>query len=181
MLLDHCNVTKVGEPDETEFNDEESNRPAELYFGSGKIAEQKCAYLVEHILNTFKNVFLYDSQDFVNKETFESLVRPIIDQVCCPNSLERCRSFPGFMVLYFFFQLENTVGGMESLKQRADKVLIPCIAQFAVALDDDIMWKQINYQILLKTKHKSPEVRIFTYKLFSSYGRFPIKILPNAI
>lgn len=80
-------------------------------------------------------VFLYDSQNFLNKERFETLMQSVVDQ------------------------LENTLGGIMSLKTRASELLIPCISQFAVATADDSLWKLLNYQILLKTRHNEAEVR----------------------
>lgn len=114
-LLDACNTSKT----ET------------LYFES----EDKCNTLIKYILKTLHIVFLYDSQSFLNKERFESLMQSVVDQ------------------------LENTLGGIADLKTRAKDQIIPCIAQFAVATADDSLWKLLNYQILLKTRHNDAEVR----------------------
>lgn len=56
-------------------------------------------------------------------------------------------------------QLENRLGGEERFQERVTKYLVPCIAQFSVAMADDSMWKPLNYQILLKTRDSSPKVR----------------------
>lgn len=56
-------------------------------------------------------------------------------------------------------QLENRLGGEEKYQERITKHLVPCIAQFSVAMADDSMWKPLNYQILLKTRDSSPKVR----------------------
>jgi hypothetical protein len=37
-------------------------------------------------------------------------------------------------------------------------LLAPCLAQFAVAAADDALWKQLNYQVLLKARHNLPQV-----------------------
>lgn len=50
------------------------------------------------------------------------------------------------------------IGGEEKFQERATEHLIPCIAQFAVAMADDSLWKPLNYQILLKMRHASPKV-----------------------
>jgi U3 small nucleolar RNA-associated protein 10 len=55
-------------------------------------------------------------------------------------------------------QLENTLGGVEALQSRVLSLLTPCISQFAVAVADDALWKQLNYQILLKTRHSLKQV-----------------------
>jgi U3 small nucleolar RNA-associated protein 10 len=37
-------------------------------------------------------------------------------------------------------------------------LLAPCLSQFAVAVADDALWKQLNYQVLLKARHNLPQV-----------------------
>ncbi|VVC93212.1 unnamed protein product [Leptidea sinapis] len=113
-LLDACNNSKT----------------EEFYFDS----EDKCITLVKFIIKTLHNLFLYDSQQFLNKDRFETLMQPVVDQ------------------------LENTIGGIPSLKERATELIIPCISQFAVATADDSLWKLLNYQVLLKTRHNDAEI-----------------------
>lgn len=115
-LLDACNNSKT----------------EDLYFDS----EAKCLMLIKYIVKTLHTVFLYDSQSFLNKDRFETLMQPVVDQ------------------------LENTLGGIQSLKSRATEYIIPCVSQFAVATADDSLWKLLNYQILLKTRHNDAEVRL---------------------
>lgn len=82
-LLDHCNLSKVGEEDKEDSMPQESNshRYEDLYFGGHTDAEDKCATLMVSILKTLHYVFLYDSQNFLSKERFETLMQPIVDQV----------------------------------------------------------------------------------------------------
>ncbi|XP_041968387.1 HEAT repeat-containing protein 1 [Aricia agestis] len=115
-LLDACNNSKT----------------EELFFDS----EEKNIALVNNIIKTLQIVFLYDTQSFLNKSRFETLMQPVVDQ------------------------LENTLGGVPGLKSRATELLIPCISQFAVAIADDSLWKLLNYQILLKTRHNDSEIRL---------------------
>ena len=56
-------------------------------------------------------------------------------------------------------QLENRLGGEEKFQERVTGHLVPCLAQFSVAVADDSLWKPLNYQILLKTRNSSPKVR----------------------
>lgn len=64
----------------------------------------------------------------------------------------------------FFFQLENTLGGVEALQTRVKSTVTPCIVQLAVAAGDDTLWKHLNYQVLLKTRHNSPHVSFILEK-----------------
>lgn len=50
------------------------------------------------------------------------------------------------------------LGGEQVYQTRVTKHLVPCIAQFSVAMGDDSQWKVLNYQILLKTRHSCPKV-----------------------
>ncbi|XP_039496200.1 HEAT repeat-containing protein 1 homolog [Drosophila santomea] len=91
--------------------------------------------LLTAILNTLHNVFLYCSEDFINDHRFNALMPPLVNQ------------------------LENDlVLGNDSLQQS----LSNCIAQLAVATND-VMWKQLNSQVLLKTRTPTPEVRILAF------------------
>uniref|UniRef100_A0A1I8QA80 HEAT repeat-containing protein 1 n=1 Tax=Stomoxys calcitrans TaxID=35570 RepID=A0A1I8QA80_STOCA len=92
--------------------------------------------LLKAILNTLHNIFLYDSKEFVNAQRFEYLMPAIVDQ------------------------LENRLVLEDEGLQQA---LSQCIAQLAVDVSSDVLWKQLNYQVLLKTRTSQPEVRIFAF------------------
>nr|XP_008527120.1 PREDICTED: HEAT repeat-containing protein 1 [Equus przewalskii] len=106
----------------------------EAFFDSENDPE-KCCLLLQFILNCLYKIFLFDTQHFLSKERAEALMMPLVDQ------------------------LENRLGGEEKFQERVTKHLIPCIAQFSVAMADDSLWKPLNYQILLKTRDSSPKVR----------------------
>uniref|UniRef100_A0A667HQ23 HEAT repeat-containing protein 1 n=1 Tax=Lynx canadensis TaxID=61383 RepID=A0A667HQ23_LYNCA len=106
----------------------------EAFFDSDNDPE-KCCLLLQFILNCLYKIFLFDTQHFLSKERAEALMMPLVDQ------------------------LENRLGGEELFQERVTKHLIPCIAQFSVAVADDSLWKPLNYQILLKTRDPSPKVR----------------------
>ncbi|XP_067001904.2 HEAT repeat-containing protein 1 [Anabrus simplex] len=118
-----------------------------LYFGSGEAAESKSLLLVEYVLKTLHNVFLHDSHHFLTKERFDTLMQPLVDQ------------------------LENTLGGVDALRLRATSLLTPCLGQFAVDAADDLLWKQLNYQILLKTRHNSSHVRLVALETVCEMAR----------
>ncbi|XP_017069848.2 LOW QUALITY PROTEIN: HEAT repeat-containing protein 1 homolog [Drosophila eugracilis] len=91
--------------------------------------------LLTAILNTLHHVFLYCSEDFINEHRFNAVMSPLVNQL--ENQVV----------------LEN-----EPLQQ----VLSNTIAQLAVATND-VMWKQLNSQVLLKTRTPTPEVRILAF------------------
>lgn len=92
--------------------------------------------LVKNILNTLYNVFLYDSSRFVNPNRFEILMQPLVDQLENPLIIENDEMIQDY---------------------------IASISQLAVAVSNDVLWKQLNYQILLKTRSNEPEVRVISF------------------
>ncbi|ETE69404.1 HEAT repeat-containing protein 1, partial [Ophiophagus hannah] len=106
----------------------------EAYFDSEGDTEKSCL-LLQYSLDCLYKIFLFDSHHFVSKERAETLMLPLVNQ------------------------LENMLGGEERFQERVSMHLIPCMAQFAVAMADDALWKPLNYQILLKMRHPSPKVR----------------------
>lgn len=116
------------------LNQANTSKTDEALFDSEENTAKSCL-LLQFILGCLYKIFLFDSHRFVSKERAESLMMPLVDQ------------------------LENMIGGEEKFQERATEHLIPCIAQFAVAMADDSLWKPLNYQILLKMRHASPKVR----------------------
>ncbi|KAH8393595.1 HEAT repeat-containing protein 1 homolog [Drosophila serrata] len=99
--------------------------------------------LLMAILSTLHHVFLHCSEDFINEHRFNALMTPLVDQ------------------------LENElVLNHEPLHQ----VLSSSIAQLAVA-SNDVMWKQLNSQVLLKTRTPTPEVRILAFNTCVAIAR----------
>lgn len=131
----------------------------EDFFGY-KNSEKSCL-LLEVIINCLHKIFLYDTQRFVSKERAEALMMPLVDQ------------------------LENQLGGEEKFQERVAKHLVPCIAQFSVAMADDSLWKPLNYQILLKMRHSSPKVRfaalIALVELVEKLRENYVVLLPESI
>ncbi|NXY48767.1 HEAT1 protein, partial [Ceuthmochares aereus] len=106
----------------------------EAFFDSESSTEKSCL-LLQFTLDCLYKLFLFDTQKFLSKERAETLMMPLVDQ------------------------LENMLGGDETFQERVTAHLIPCIAQFSVAMADDSLWKPLNYQILLKMRHSSAKVR----------------------
>ncbi|NXK98660.1 HEAT1 protein, partial [Formicarius rufipectus] len=106
----------------------------EAFFDSDNNIEKSCL-LLQFTMDCLHKLFLFDTQKFLSKERAETLMQPLVDQ------------------------LENVLGGDEKFQERVTTHLIPCIAQFSVAMADDSLWKPLNYHILLKTRHNSPKVR----------------------
>ncbi|XP_018577691.1 HEAT repeat-containing protein 1 [Anoplophora glabripennis] len=141
QILDSCNETKN----------------EELYF----IEESKNTLLLEYTLKTLNEVFLHGSQRFINKDRFDILMQPLVDQ------------------------LENTLGGVENLLKRNEELVTPCLIHFALATADDALWKQMNYQILLKMRHNVSKVRLIALhcltEIVKKLGEDFLSLLPETI
>lgn len=109
-----------------------------IYFPNGM--DQNIA-LIQNITKTFYLIFLHDSYNFVNVSRFNILMQPLVDQ------------------------LEN-----EMILRRSDvkNTITMCLSQLAAAVSDDSLWKQLNYQVLMKTRSNNSEIR-FVFFLFNLY------------
>ncbi|KAK9888598.1 hypothetical protein WA026_000833 [Henosepilachna vigintioctopunctata] len=141
QILDSCNKVKTDS----------------LYFDD----KEKCAILLEKVIETLLYVFKYVTVKFINRERFEILMQPLIDQ------------------------LENDFNGIENLIARNDKLLTPCIVHFTIATADDALWKQMNYQILLKMRSTNSHIRLMSLKCLTEIvkhlGEDFLPLLPETI
>nr|KAG5705320.1 hypothetical protein BaRGS_010771 [Batillaria attramentaria] len=144
QLLDAANTSKTDEP----------------YFKKDK-KERKVSQLLTHTLGCLHKCFLYDSENFINKERFDLLLQPLIDQT------------------------ENFAGGEEAYTARIKECVVPAIASFAAAVHNDSLWKTLNYQLLLKTRHSRKEVRLSALAVLEEFhkklGEDYLPLLPETI
>ncbi|KAF6215132.1 hypothetical protein GE061_009882 [Apolygus lucorum] len=136
------------------------NEEPDGYFQGDQAVEKSCL-LVDSIIATLNAVFLYDSHNFVNKERFTNLMKPLVDQI------------------------ENKLGGEEVWKTRCDELLTPCIAQMATSMSDDSLWKQLNHHVLLKTRHQDYAIRLVSVRtmcaLTRKLGEDFLPLLPETV
>lgn len=131
--------------------------------------EQKVALLLQYILDCMQKIFLYDTQRFLSRERADALTGPLLDQVrlhplsCSHTGITaECAAVTVCVCVRVFaralLQLENMVGGLQQYQYRVTQHLVPCVGQFIVALNDDAQWKNVNYQILLRSRHAHSQV-----------------------
>lgn len=96
----------------------------------------KTILLLEFILKTLHVIFTHDNKKLINRDRFELLMQPLIDL------------------------LEKDIDGIDALVKRNETLITPTIVQFSLAIADDSLWKEMNYQILLKMRNSIPEVRL---------------------
>uniref|UniRef100_A0A3P9MLM4 HEAT repeat-containing protein 1 n=1 Tax=Oryzias latipes TaxID=8090 RepID=A0A3P9MLM4_ORYLA len=121
---------------------------------------EKNCLLLQLDLDCLQKIFLYDSRCFLNRERADALLSPLVGQ------------------------LENHLGGEQVYQQRVTQHLLPCLGQFSVALADDSLWKTLNYQVLLKTRHSDSKVRPPTLRVTALASRLKenyVVLLPETI
>eukprot|EP01104_Vermistella_antarctica_P017042 TRINITY_DN5961_c0_g1_i1.p1 TRINITY_DN5961_c0_g1~~TRINITY_DN5961_c0_g1_i1.p1 ORF type:complete len:2241 (+),score=680.72 TRINITY_DN5961_c0_g1_i1:94-6723(+) len=110
------------------------------------------------LLQTLTKCFLYDNEGFVDTDKFEKLMLPIV------NSMEA----------------GALIGATDIV---ADAV--KCLAQLAVTVNTDVLWKPLNYQVLLKTRHTNPAVRLAALEVVNEFyvrlGEEFILLLPETV
>lgn len=92
----------------------------------------KTRLLIESVVDTLHQVFLHDSRGFINGARFEAILQPLVDQ------------------------MENQIV-LDSPKTM--DLLSSSLAQLGQTVNDDIQWKQLNYQILMKTRNNESRIR----------------------
>lgn len=92
----------------------------------------KTRLLIDSIVETLYQVFLHDSRGFINGARFEEILQPLVDQI------------------------ENEII-LDSPKSM--ELISSCLAQLGQDVNDDIQWKQLNYQILMKTRNNESRIR----------------------
>lgn len=96
--------------------------------------DDKNLYLTEFLLRTLDNIFVHDHQNFINTQRFDIVMQPIVDLIGNEPALNN---------------------------EKIHQLVCHCISHLATAASDDILWKQLNYQVLMKTRSDNAAIRIF--------------------
>uniref|UniRef100_A0A8D8ZPL5 HEAT repeat-containing protein 1 n=1 Tax=Cacopsylla melanoneura TaxID=428564 RepID=A0A8D8ZPL5_9HEMI len=120
--------------------------------------EENNAILLDAVLKTLLSIFTHDVHQFMTKERFNLLMQHLVDQ------------------------LENKLVHYET---RCRSLVQPCIVQFAASSNDDLQWKNLNYEILLKTRDNDSYVRLVSLEcvlqLATKLGDNFLPLLPETV
>ncbi|XP_026681875.1 HEAT repeat-containing protein 1 [Diaphorina citri] len=120
--------------------------------------KEKNAILLDAVLATLLSIFTHDVHQFMTKERFNLLMQHLVDQ------------------------LENKLPDYEA---RCRRLVQPCIVQFAASSSDDLQWKNLNYEILLKTRDNDSYVRLMSLEcvllLATKLGDNFLPLLPETV
>lgn len=115
--------------------------------------------LIQSLVSTLSNVFKYDTINFTTKDRFETIMNPLVDIL---EAVE-----------------------LEDYNNLCKNYVIPCISNLIAAVTDDTLWKDINCQIMLKARHRLPEVRSIcidtTLAVAERLGENFLPLLPDSI
>ncbi|GIX96593.1 HEAT repeat-containing protein 1 [Caerostris darwini] len=115
-----------------ELDSNNSNKSKDIDFSNN---HNMLSHHLINILDTLNTCFLYDNRQLIDKDNFEFLMQPLVDQ------------------------LENLSDDETSYQERVSNYLSSCIARFMAGISDNTLWKKLNKLILLKTRHDYPIVR----------------------
>ncbi|GAB4854073.1 hypothetical protein Ancab_022655 [Ancistrocladus abbreviatus] len=101
------------------------------------------------VLSSLHKCFLYDTSSlkFLDSSNFQVLLKPIVSQLVVepPALLDDYPDIP-------------------SVKE-VDDILVNCIGQMAVTAGSDLLWKPLNYEVLMQTRSESLRSRILGLRI----------------
>ncbi|CAF0927557.1 unnamed protein product [Adineta ricciae] len=111
-----------------------------------KYAEESQLELINGILSTISNLCLFDSVGFITDDRFQILLMPVVDQL-------------------------NNFTSNENYSQWIQQYVSPCIVNLTAATKEEALWRQIHYQILMKTRSDVSKVRLATLNVLQELSR----------
>ena len=60
------------------------------------------------------------------------------------------------------------MGGKERSGTRLEVTVSSCVAHFGLAAGKEDLWKKLNHQLLLKSRHKNTQVRFYAISVACS-------------
>jgi hypothetical protein len=110
--------------------------------------------VLNYTLHSLLKLLKYDKEDFVNTARFDKLYIPLIGQ------------------------LSNLMGGVSEYKERTYNLVIPCIILLAQGTKESL-WRGLNYQICLATRHSTALVKSAAVTCLSDFfTKMGDKMLP---
>ncbi|CAF1425503.1 unnamed protein product, partial [Didymodactylos carnosus] len=129
------------------LNLSKNEKQDQKYFSDNKFADDNAIELINGILGTISNICLFDSVGFINNERFQLLMSPVVDQ------------------------LEQHVPTTVDYQQWIERHVSPCIVNLTAASKEEPLWRRLHYQLLLKTKSDSSQIRLATLHILQELSR----------
>ncbi|XP_021761936.1 uncharacterized protein At3g06530-like [Chenopodium quinoa] len=101
------------------------------------------------VLSSLHKCFLYDtgSVKFLDSTKFQLLLKPIVSQLIVepPACIEDHPDIPSL--------------------EEADEILVSCVGQMAVTAGSDLLWKPLNYEVLMQTRSEMVRSRLLGLRI----------------
>lgn len=101
------------------------------------------------ILKSLYQCFLYDTTDlkFLDASNFQVLLKPIVSQIVLepPTATDISLDMPSV--------------------EEVDEILVLCLGQMAVTAHSDVLWKPLNYEVLMQTRDEKTRPKILGLKV----------------
>lgn len=114
------------------------------------------------VVSALLKCFMYDADEWLDKDKFNKIMPSLTNQLDTVD-----------------------VGREGQYHTRIVDYVVPTLAQLAVAVNHDSLWKPLNYQVLLKTRHRDPAVRysalLVVDELYHRLGEEFLVLLPESI
>ena len=106
--------------------------------------------------------FFFSTVPFVTKGRFDLLIEPLTELLNVSHLLNN-----------------------EQYKMLMEDVVTPCVAQFAAAVEDDMMRKTIHHKLLMHTRNNTASVRVHTISTikacFNQVGEDYLYLVPETL
>jgi len=115
----------------------------------------------KYVMLALSRLFLYDNEGFMNVEKFDRLYKPLVNQMLIKSD------------------------DVEGYREAMNTYLVPCLGELAVNIKNEDMWKSLNKQVMMQSRHENPEVRIISLKaleeLYKRLGEEFLILLPETV
>ncbi|KAI8149580.1 hypothetical protein BJV82DRAFT_708430 [Fennellomyces sp. T-0311] len=103
--------------------------------------------LWNYIMSSLRKSFLYDNDNLWNASKFDKILEPVVEQMMVFGENESPDQYLTRMTTY----------------------LVPCLGQMARTVNNDTLWKPMNYKVLMKTREDVPEIRLAALKCLEEF------------
>ena len=106
--------------------------------------------LWKNVVLSLTKFLTYDNDNAFNQERYDKVLQPLVDQMDVAVGVSK--------------------DDHAEYLTRMRTYLVPCFGAMAINLGNDASWKQMNYQVLMKSRCEAPEVRPQTHPVYPLEG-----------
>lgn len=151
-------VSILRNPNRILSNDkDEEEEDTEFNFDTSKLI---CTEATKYCIHSLGKCFEYNEENFVTKERFELLLSPLVSVLAYHQNP--------------FLDYDTIIPS-----------LVYCLGQLAVTTHNQLLWKPLQNQVLMQTRHDNPRVRysalLVIREFYHQLGEEFLPMLPESI